>query len=97
MKQYELDLSYWKKGDDLQHARSQTNSDVEAFRLHAAQLRGAAETLDQMAALAADGLVKIDNADTHMISLEVDEATAEKLGDMLYELDFYDDGDEDEG
>lgn len=95
MKEYELELPYWKKGDDLQHARSQTNSDVGAFRLHAAQLRKSAEILEQMATLAADGLVEIDDANTHIIFLKVDEDIAKKLVNVLYELEF-EDGDEDE-
>ena len=76
---YELDLPYFKQGDDLATAKKNSSNDVEAFRLHAEMLRESAARLDQMAVLAADGLAGIEEAGTHMIVVYADETVGDRL------------------
>lgn len=73
MKEYEVNLPYFKQGTDLANCMENTNSDVEALRLHAEYMRSAADILDKLAMCASDGHLKITCADTHFISVEVND------------------------
>lgn len=87
-KQYKLHLPYYKQGDDLQAAIKATNSDEEALLAHAETLRAAAEYLTTLSQ--AKGL-KIEIAETHLITVSMPEEVAARLLDALLPLDLMDD------
>lgn len=78
-KTYEVSLSYFKKGDDLGYARDNSSGDAEALSLHARMLKDSAETLDILSALALQDKLTIEEADTHMILVSVDDDVADGL------------------
>ena len=71
---YELQLPYYKKGDDLHFHREREPDDQSAFLAHASALKHAARMLEVCAQHASKGLLKIQQADTHMIVIECEEA-----------------------
>ena len=76
---FELMLPYYKQGDDLARCQNQTTSHAAALKLHAESLEDAAKTLRRLAGLAAEGELKIVNADTHCIQV----ACRKSIGEVL--------------
>lgn len=79
MKTYEVNLPYFKKGDDLSSCMQQTEDDAEALRLHAEMLEESRNIMRRLASLAKDGFIQIDTADTHIIVIRC----AEEIGRVL--------------
>lgn len=103
-KRYEAQLPYHKQGDDLhaylnhpeymslpEHLRHAT-----ALEGHADMLNGAAKMLRELAVLAKEGKLLIDQADTHWIVVMCDENEARKLEYVLHEMPEDEEPNEDE-
>lgn len=98
IKDYELHLPYFKRGDDLSGCREyvakQDSVDHEradsakAFLAHAEMMESAANILRKMAGYAKEHGLKITQADTHFISVEC----TEELGKVLCEEGLLDRG-----
>jgi len=84
MKSYEINLPYYKKGDDLGYALQETDSIVNAFKLHAKMLGAAQEQLLAIADVVAkypEDEIEVQ-ADTHFISLDGPKAMIKELLDL---------------
>ena len=85
IKSYELWLPCFKQGDDLASAQERAqeneceNQTESASLLHAQALEDAATTLKVMAKYAKESGLKIEHADTHHISVTIDELIGEQL------------------
>jgi hypothetical protein len=80
VKFYTLCLPYYKQGDDLALFLEKTDNDSAALKAHANTLRDAAEILDRCSEYADQGMLSIEEADTHMITVE---PASEEVGDKL--------------
>jgi hypothetical protein len=78
-KEFTLNLSYFKQGDDLFRAMNSTKEDAEAFLAHASALEASVACLRKMASLAKEGLASIDYADVHFIGVICEEEAVEEL------------------
>lgn len=107
-KSFELDLPYYKRGDDLGFAlRSVTENKTgtpaselarDAFLQHAEMLEMVAKDLRTLAENAIPMGIEIENADTHFIGLTGPDDMMERLGNSCISLSnaHYWDDDEDE-
>ena len=88
IKNYELHLPYFKQGDDLAHCKEHSKNDAEAFLNHAEIMNETADILKILASKAKEHDLKIDTADTHYISVSVDEEIGDILvkDELLYEM-----------
>ena len=85
---YELELQYFKKGDDLGYflneakakAKTIKERQKKALLMHADMMDESSNILRIIADLVSKGKTKILQADAHIIILEVDEKIADKLG-----------------
>lgn len=82
---YQLNLPYFKQGDDLHHFMSV--NEENPFLAHAEMLRNAAALLEKASKFYAAGTLYIAQADTHYISVETTPEIAEQLGLDLEEED----------
>lgn len=95
-KSYEVMIPVYKKGDDLQHCIEKTNTHYEAFKLQASYYEGAADVCKRMASFLYENPgVRIEAADTHMVTISgTPEQCAPLLADeVIYH--FHNDEDED--
>ena len=94
MKQYCLELPYFKKGDDLSHYLSETKSVSEAFLMHAEALEAGAAMCRRMAEFPELEV----QADCHMIDISGPQEILDKLvaEDVLSIVDWGDDEEEGE-
>ena len=98
---YELNLPYFKKGDDLLHHLDATKGNIpEAFKQHAEALEYAASMCRRMASVAVEVPGIEVQADTHMITItgptEQLEILTQGENSLLDKCPWYDDEDEDE-
>mgnify|MGYP001564782542 CR=1 FL=1 len=79
IKDYILQLPYFKQGDDLYFAKQSTDNDADAFVAHAELMQETANILKTMASKSKEHNLKIVDCDTHFISVSVDQ----EIGDIL--------------
>jgi hypothetical protein len=79
--QVEIHLSYYKKGDDLNHCLNETGNDpVEALKMHSQFLESDAKQLKDLADLIANDLEEVDiTADCHFIWVNCNKRLADKI------------------
>lgn len=99
MKNSEVSLGYFKKGDDMHFCLEETKGNVvEALRMHSAMLTGDAKTLSDLAdALEKSGEEVEMQADTHMIYLTGSDGLIDELitKELVVEDPFEDEEDDD--
>ena len=83
MKDFEINLGYYKKGDDmahcLEHFKDDEDRDAKALIAHAEMLEDSAQTLRKLSSYAKEGQLKIVDANVHFIWVDIDQ----KLGEQL--------------
>ncbi len=83
MKYADIQLPYFKQGDDLGHHLSKNSNVEEALEAHAQQLEYAAELLRKIKEMIAGQGVTIE-ADTHMIQVSGPDEIIDALIDAKY-------------
>lgn len=83
MKSADIQLPYFKQGDDLAHHLSKSSNVEEALEAHAQQLEYAAELLRKIKEMVAGQGVAIE-ADTHMIQISGPDEIIDALIDAKY-------------
>lgn len=76
---YEVNLGYFKKGDDARRFRDNAADDAASFLAHAEALEEDANVLRRLAVLARGYRLSFSDADTHWIFVSCDKT----LGDQL--------------
>ena len=77
----DINLPYFKQGDDFGSCLGQSSSPVEALELHAKMLEGAALQLRQIKALIIGHDVDMDG-DTHSIWITADDELIKKMEEL---------------
>ena len=76
----DINLGYYKQGDDLYNCLEECDNAVEAFRSHSVQMIAVSEHLNKIADMIEGHEVEV-SADVHFINITCDEELAQKLID----------------